>query len=228
MDTVAIFAKYPQPGQVKTRLAAAVSPAWAARVAEAFLLDTMERVASLEIRRLLVFTPIESSAYFAKIAGDRYYFQPQAEGTLGERLENFLDTQLRVGARAVIILGSDSPTVPPTFVTQALRQLEQADIVLGPATDGGYYLIGCARRVPPVFSEIPWGSEQVLANTVAALAASDRRLALLPPWYDVDTLADWHMLRGHVAAQRRAGIEPGIPHTERLLAEPLPNRAPEG
>jgi len=107
--------------------------------------------------------------------------------------------------------------VPP--VQQAFPLLDHADVVLGPATDGGYYLLGAARRVPPIFAGLPWGTSRVLSETTAKLAESSSRLALLPPWYDVDTLADWQMLVGHVAAMRRAGVEPGIPHTEKFLRE---------
>jgi hypothetical protein len=100
--------------------------------------------------------------------------------------------------------------------------LDSHDVVLGPATDGGYYLVGCAREAPAIFANIPWGSSQVLRDTVGAIAGAGCRLALLPPWYDVDTLDDWRMLQGHVAALRQAGLDPGIPHTERLLQEPVP------
>jgi glycosyltransferase A (GT-A) superfamily protein (DUF2064 family) len=94
-------------------------------------------------------------------------------------------------------------------------------VVLGPATDGGYYLIGCARGVPPVFDGVGWGGPRVLAETVARLGATPARLALLPPWYDVDTLADWWALRGHLAALRRAGLDADVPHTLALPDPPL-------
>ena len=116
------------------------------------------------------------------------------------------------------MLGTDSQTVPRAFVEQAFAALAGADVVLGPATDGGYYLIGCARQVPPVFEGVAWGSSRVLAETVGRLAEPRWRLALLPPWYDVDTLDDWRMLVGHLAALRRAGVDPSVPHVERLLA----------
>jgi glycosyltransferase A (GT-A) superfamily protein (DUF2064 family) len=119
-------------------------------------------------------------------------------------------------ADAVVLVGTDSPTLPVAFVEQAFAELRQADVVLGPATDGGYYLLGCARRLPPIFDGIAWGSSAVFRDTVARLTDPEWRLAVLPPWYDVDTLDDWRMLQGHMAALRRAGIDPGAPHTERL------------
>jgi glycosyltransferase A (GT-A) superfamily protein (DUF2064 family) len=110
-------------------------------------------------------------------------------------------------------VGTDSPTLPPALVEQAYQQLEHADVVLGPATDGGYYLLGCAHRLPPIFDGISWGHAGVLAETIARLSNPQWRLALLLPWYDVDTLSNWRMLQGHLAALRKSGFDPGLPHT---------------
>lgn len=222
MDTgrvLGMFAKEPRPGTAKTRLAAAASPAWAAAVAAAFLLDTLERLAAFPARRLLAFAPAEAAAWFAAQAGGRFDLTPQGTGDLGERLAGFFRRRLEEGARAVVVVGSDSPTLPVAYVAQAFEALETADVVLGPATDGGYYLLGCGRRLPPVFTDIRWGGSSALHDTLACLADPAWRLALLPPWYDVDTLDDWHMLRGHVAALRRAGQDPGVPRTEALVVQ---------
>lgn len=201
-----IFAKRPVPGQVKTRLAAETSPAWAAEVARAFLLDTLDRMSSIAARRVLAFAPIHAEAYFAEIVQDRYELVSQGDGDLGERMAGFFTRQLRSGASATVLIGTDSPTLPVAYVEQAFAALESADVVLGPATDGGYYLIGCGKRLPPIFTGIRWSSENVLAETVAKLTEPDWKLAVLPPWYDVDTLTDWRMLQGHLAALRRAGM----------------------
>jgi rSAM/selenodomain-associated transferase 1 len=219
------LAKWPLPGAVKTRLAAATSAPWAARVAEAFLLDQVERLTGVAVRRVLAFAPATAEKSFADLVGDRYALLPQAAGNLGDRMASFIAAQLQAGAERVVLLGTDSPTVPLTFVEQAFQELAEADVVLGPATDGGYYLIGCAQRLPPLFEHVTWSSSCVLAQTIAGLADPARRLALLPPWYDVDTLDDWRMLQGHVRAQRRAGLDPGVPHTELLLAETVPGQA---
>ncbi len=119
----------------------------------------------------------------------------------------------------MVVVGADSPTLPPEYIHRAFSLLDEADVVLGPAWDGGFYLLGCRHRVPPIFDGISWGTERVLAQTVAALAGPEWRLALLPPWYDLDTPADWSMLCGHIAAMRRAGTDPGVPRIEALCAE---------
>ena len=213
-----LFAKWPTPATVKTRLAD--DPGWRVRVAQAFLLDTLQRFAAVDAHRVLAFAPVEREADFAAVASGRYHLTPQGEGHLGQRLAFFVDQYLAVGARAVVVVGTDSPTLPIEYIERAFADLENADVVLGPATDGGYYLIGCGSDHPPLFENISWSSCRVLAETVASLTDPRWRLSLLPPWYDVDTPHDWTMLCGHLAALRRAGIDPHVPHTEALLREP--------
>jgi rSAM/selenodomain-associated transferase 1 len=224
--TLGVFAKWPRPGQVKTRLAAAMSPEWAAQVAMAFLEDTLDRLAPLDIRRVLAFAPAEAEADFARVAGQRFALLAQSEGDLGERMAAFFARCLGDGAERVVLVGTDSPTLPRAHVEMAFAELEHADVVLGPATDGGYCLAGCARQVPPIFEGLDWGGSRVLTDTVARLEHAGLRLALLPPWYDVDTPEDWQMLRGHVAALRLTGIDPCVPHTEPLLKDGGPCISP--
>lgn len=212
-----LFAKWPEPGQVKTRLAAARSLEWAAQVAEAFLRDQVERLFTINATRVLVFTPAVARHHFNDLVGDRFELLPQSAGDLGRRMAAFFAGQLQAGAERIVLVGTDSPTLPLEFIERAFDELATADVVLGPASDGGYYLIGCARRLPPVFESVPWGMPQVLSETVARLDPSAGRLALLPPWYDVDTPADWDMLCGHLRAMYRAGIDPGLPHIWRLV-----------
>jgi len=216
-NILGIFAKQPTPGQVKTRLAAATSREFAAQVADAMLCDTLDRLAVIDAERWLVFTPNDASPTMGVFAGDRYQLIPQGDGDLGQRLEWFFRARMGDGGNRVVVVGTDSPTLPVDFVVKAFDDLQRSNVVLGPANDGGYYLIGCTRRVPAAFDGIAWGSSTVLSETIARLDTATR-LVLLPPWYDVDTLEDWQMLKGHVAALRKAGIEPGIPRTEALFA----------
>lgn len=211
-----LFAKQPLPGQVKTRLAVASSAEWATRVATAFLLDMVDKLEVLPVRRMLAFAPEDARPYFMNVVEDRFVLIPQVHGDLGERMTAFFTDRFEEGAERVVLLGTDSPTVPLSFIEQAFQELEQADVVLGPATDGGYYLIGCSRKLPPIFEGIVWSSPRVLADTVARLAAPDWRLALLPPWYDVDTLEDWRFLKGHLAALRKSGHVIDVPRTAAL------------
>ena len=216
-NILGIFAKQPTPGQVKTRLAAATSPAFAAQVAEAMLRDTLDRLATINAERWLVFAPSDADAEMARYAQGRFQLASQGDGDLGQRLQRFFQARIRGKTERVVVVGADSPTLPITFIDEAFRELAWADVVLGPATDGGYCLLGCARNVPPIFDGIAWSGAAVLRDTIARLHESSK-IALLPPWYDVDTLEDWRMLQGHIAALRRAGRDPGAPRTERQPA----------
>lgn len=213
-----LFAKWPTPGAVKTRLAPN-DAAWGARVAQAFLLDGLQRLSAVDSRRVVAFAPAERAADFAALVGEGFTLIPQTEGDLGRRLAAFFAQQFQAGARAVVAVGADSPTLPVEYIERAFVELESVDVVLGPATDGGYYLIGCKQSHPPLFEKIAWSSGRVLADTIATLNDPRWRLSVLPPWYDVDTPDDWDMLCGHIAALRRAGLDPGVPHTEALLGE---------
>jgi rSAM/selenodomain-associated transferase 1 len=215
-----LFAKWPAPGAVKTRLTSDSDRA--ARIARAFLLDTIASLAGLPARRVLAFAPADAGPAFAALAGGRFDLVPQGDGDLGRRMADFIEGRLAEGAERIVLVGADSPTLPAVHVERAFAELNAADVVLGPATDGGYYLVGIARRLPPIFDGVPWGTAAVLEATVARLVNPSWRLALLPPWYDVDTPDAWALLRGHVAALRRAGLDAGVPHTEALLREESP------
>jgi hypothetical protein len=217
--TLGLFAKQPRPGYVKSRLAAETSASWAARVADAFLRDSVHRLASVAAQRVIAFTPPEAQSFFAEVAEEHFSLEVQADGDLGDRMRAFISRHLGDTADRIVVLGADSPTLPLHYIEQAFNALENDDVVLGPATDGGYYLLGCARRVPPIFDGIAWGSSEVLAQTTARLRDAAWHTALLPPWYDVDTLTDWRALREHVQSLRRAGLDPGVPHTEALILE---------
>ena len=205
-QVLGIFGKHPTPGEVKTRLAAATSPAWAAQVAGAFLRVTLDRFAEVGDRRVLAFAPLSAADYFTSLVAARFDLEPQTNGDLGQRMARFFGRHLQPASHHVVLIGTDSPTLPLEFVASAFDLLRDHDVVLGPATDGGYYLIGCTGHLPPIFTGIDWGAATVLAATIQKLPP-DYRLGLLPPWYDVDTLDDWQMLRGHLEVMRQAAME---------------------
>ena len=215
-----VFAKQPVAGQVKTRLAQATSPEWARRVAQAFLEDSLDRLSQVQARRTIVYSPAAAETYFLQMAHGRFDLVRQCEGDLGQRLTHFFADARRRGYSRILAVGADSPTLPIAFIEQAFQLLETHDAVIGPTTDGGYYLIGCGgTTVGTIFEGIPWSTSRVLEITVQRLQESSARTALLPPWYDVDTVDDWAMLRGHVLAMRQAGTDPGVPRVEKLIQE---------
>jgi rSAM/selenodomain-associated transferase 1 len=218
--TLVIFARLPVPGRVKTRLAAAIGAERACQLYSAFLTDLVQRLGNSCDRRLLAYTPESPAAvaFFQKLASDEFSLWSQPDGPLGERLSRCFETHLSATGR-VIVIGSDAPTLPRELIAEAGAALGKSDCVLGPATDGGYYLVGLRRPCPRMFSDIAWDGPDVLEQTVVRLRSAGLSLRLLPPWYDVDVPADLQTLRGHLAAWRAAGIDPLVPRTERLLCE---------
>ena len=217
-----IFGKRPEAGRVKTRLAAGIGPEAAAALHEAMLFDVLDLWDSPGVlapggRRVLVFDPGDAGPWFDTRVPASFALQPQAEGDLGTRLAEFLAGEFEDGASRVVVIGSDSPTLDPSFVVSAFVALEGRDVVLGPANDGGYYLVGCRRPVPEIFERIDWSTPDVLAQTIDRLDGTGRSVSVLPPWYDVDTPESLRMLRGHLRAMRRAGMDPLLTRTEAWL-----------
>jgi uncharacterized protein len=221
-----IFGKRPEPGRVKTRLAAALGPQFAAEAHEAMLFDLLDLWGSDRLlapggRRVLVFAPDDSGPWFDARVPAAFALQPQATGDLGRRMHDFFAGEFEDGASRVVLIGSDSPTLDPSNVIGAFLCLEGRDVVLGPSADGGYYLVGCRPPVPPIFERVDWSTPDVLGQTIDRLRGTGLSLAVLPPSYDVDTPEDWRVLAGHVRALRRAGMDPQLPRVEALIARGL-------
>src|SRR5690606_6809573 len=115
--------------------------------------------------RWLVVSPPESLAVFSELAQPHWQVVPQADGDLGERMRRFFEAAFIAGAQRVVLIGSDSPTLPRERLDEAFRKLSTCDVVLGPSDDGGYYLIGCARPIDAIFKDISWSTPQVFEQT---------------------------------------------------------------
>lgn len=188
MDQLAMFAKYWEPGRVKTRLAASIGAPAASRLYRRFVLTLVQRFADVGQRRVLAYTPAERRPEFETIATDRWRLAAQAGGDLGQRMQAYFADAFRGGATRVVLIGSDSPNLPVAVVNEAFQRLAQVSVVLGPAEDGGYYLVGAVGCIPPIFAGIRWSSPQVWPQTVDRLRAAGCAYGVLPPWYDVDDL----------------------------------------
>lgn len=213
-----IFAKRPQAGQVKTRLATDLGDAVAVEFYAAFLEDLIERFRGVADRRCVGIAPDDEPTreYFRELCEGDYELWPQPETDLGGRMTAFFETACDAGASRIVLIGSDSPTLPAEYIEDAFALLETADCVLGPATDGGYYLIGFRRWPGSVLNGIQWSGPQVLSQTVRNLRAAGYHLRLLPMWYDVDTIDDLQTLHGHLAALALAGQPQIAPATARM------------
>jgi len=217
-----LFTKPARAGRVKTRLIGDLTPEQAADLHAAFVEDLLARLsgAACELHLAWALEPGEAvpGAIYAGSAGLPGLRQEGVD--LGERLYSALSAAGE-GAGAVAALGSDHPTLPVEIVERAFAAVEAgARVVLGPAEDGGYYLIAVAPPVPRrLFEGIDWSTPRVLDQTIGRLNETGRSLAVLPPWYDVDTPDDWCVLVGHLRAMRRAGMLTGLPRTEALIVD---------
>jgi rSAM/selenodomain-associated transferase 2/rSAM/selenodomain-associated transferase 1 len=185
-----VFAKAPVPGRVKTRLAEDVGPQEAARIYRDLGRRVVDQIREGPYRTVICYDPPEAERTVKEWLGEqRVEFRPQAPGSLGERLETAFRWAFRETGRALVI-GTDAPGVNQDLVEAALRALSAAHLVLGPALDGGYYLLGLTRPAPELFRGIPWSTEEVLKATLARARELGLTATLLPVLRDVDTLED--------------------------------------
>jgi rSAM/selenodomain-associated transferase 1 len=193
VDSLMIFAKAPEPGRVKTRLQ--LSPEQGAAVHSAFVRDVLARHRRPE-RRMTVWRAGDLAHPFWKTLD--VDLAVQGEGDLGRKMEAAFSAEL-AHDRRVVILGTDSPSLPPRLVDAAFAALETCSLVIGPACDGGYYLLGMTESVAPVFlADMAWGTEEVLPRTLAAAQGAGVPYQVLEFWYDVDRPADLALLRAHL------------------------------
>ncbi len=222
---VIVFAKNPVPNQVKTRLVPSISPEQAAALYTAFLTDWCETLAKLSgVDLIIAHTPSEAQSDLQALIGDAAIYIPQIGAGLGERLTSATEWAAEHGYTKILLVGSDSPTLPISYISQALTLLDSRNTVIGPSTDGGYYLIGFSVEtlvitVPHVFEEIAWSTADVFQQTVTRIREVEVTLGLLPPWYDIDTAKDLAFLHAHIAAMRLAGDSVQAVRTESLLAK---------
>jgi rSAM/selenodomain-associated transferase 1 len=210
---LAVIAKRPLPGQVKTRLAPAFGAVGAARAAAAMLADTLATVRAVEADRWLCFAPARARAAMAALAPG-FGLLAQPGGGLGARLAACLDGLLAAGAGRVAIVGADTPHLPPATCAAAFALLEEVDVVLGPALDGGYYLVAAKAPAPELFAGVPMGTDRVLAATIGRAEAAGLTVGLLPALRDLDTPDD-------LAAALAAGELAASPATSAVAAELL-------
>ena len=213
-----IFAKQPMPGCVKTRLGAVIGMSQAAKLYAAFCEDLFSRLQDHPWNRVITFAPADDAteAFFRNWTGAHEVLWRQPAGHLGNRLTDCFSQGFDEASR-VVIIGSDAPTLPAEFISQAFSALEHVDCVLGPTMDGGYYLVGLRRPLPELFTEIDWSTSTVLQQTIDRLAAVEGSLHLLPPWYDVDEARDLDLLRGHLRAMELAEQQCPAPRTLQWL-----------
>jgi rSAM/selenodomain-associated transferase 1 len=229
-----VMAKAPRSGAVKTRLSPALTPGQAAQLHECFLRDTAENIASVAMDRppnghsaagLVAYTPIGDEALFEGLLPVDFVMVAQRGGGFGERLLAAARDILACGYGSVCLIDSDSPTVPRAAYELAVAELARSGdrIVLGPAADGGYYLIGMKKAHATLFEQIRWSTDTVYADTLLRAHNAGIEVVDLPLWYDVDDRAALRILEEELLG----GVPPGFttlpgyaaPHSRAFLLE---------
>lgn len=218
---VAVFAKAPEPGRVKTRLTPVLRAREAAELYEALLLDTLEIVRGVARETVVAFTPATGRRAFERLLPPGVRLVPQGPGDLGARLAHVSGRLLESRRVPLLVIGSDCPAVTESLLLDAARGLDAADVVLVPTFDGGYALIGTTRPRPEVFQGIPWSTDRVLETTLERAQAASLSVRLLDPVRDLDTPAD--LFEWYVGA-RAAEFPDRCPRTSRILHAILPPR----
>jgi rSAM/selenodomain-associated transferase 1 len=187
-SVLAVFAKAPLPGKVKTRLAPQLTPLQSAELYRCMLLDTIAKVRLLPVD-VVIFYEGEADFFRENFPGLRLI--PQHSAGLGERLEAAFEELAVLGYRDRVVIGTDAPDIPIDYLRQAfIRLAADSDAVFGPAEDGGYYLVGLRGEPEGLFREVPWSGPQVLAVSLQNAEQAEMQADLLPSWYDVDCYDD--------------------------------------
>lgn len=196
----AVMAKASLPGRTKTRLSPPLTPAEASELNTAFLHDIVENLAlaseSADIATFISFGPPGSAPFFADLMPRHVGLMEISSGDLGECLLKTTETIFDLGYRAVVVLNSDSPTLPTQNLVRAAKALlEPGDrVILGPSEDGGYYLLGMKSLHARLYEDVPWSTPRVARRTLERAAELKLETVILAPWYDVDDAASLRLL----------------------------------
>lgn len=213
---VALFAKAPHAGRVKTRMVPPLTPEVATRVALGCLEISIRRfVPAVGAPWTLFLDGAADGRLIQLAASHKIPIARQVEGGLGARLWAAFAELRAQGHDAIVAIGSDSPSLNPARIREAIAALETHDVALGPCEDGGYYLIGVRGDRPEMFEAIPWSTPQVARATLERAATLGCSVRVLPPWYDVDDLGSLTRAIADVDPAFRALIEPAA------LGQPL-------
>lgn len=196
---VVVFARAPELGKVKTRLAADLGDGVALEIYELLVSRTLQMTRALDdCMRVVQFTPAGAREKMSRWLEDDLLLEAQCEGDLGERMACALERRFNSGCERVLLIGTDAPDLTAGILEQAFRRLDDNSVVVGPAVDGGYYLIGMCEPHPELFSGVPWSAGDTLSRTLEAARHAGLSVHLLPELADVDTADDWKRWSGRL------------------------------
>ena len=208
-NALIVFARDPIAGQVKTRLNPLLGLQATCDLYTCFLSDSLDKICAVKSAdRFVGVYPSNLSGYFERLDMSLSINVFTQNGKdLGERMLNAFSARFGEGYGRVVIIGSDSPSLPLAYIMQAFSS--ERDVSLGPSADGGYYLIGMRGKLVNLFDGIAWGEDTVLEETRHKLEDSGASFELLPVWYDVDRSDDLRFLKTHLELLAKAGQKEG-------------------
>lgn len=215
-NALAVMAKAPVPGQVKTRLLPLLTAEEAAELSRSLLVDQLNHVKELNTADFyLAFAPDDARSLMENLAPPCFSLFPQQGAGLGGRMAAVFKKLFDLGYKNIVLIGGDLPPVPLRYFAEAYNFLATSNrrVVLGPSRDGGYYLVGCNQPTPQIFEGMSWSQSLVLAQTLERLAALRVDFHLLPSWFDIDTPDDLRLLQSALDST----LENAMPNTAALL-----------
>ena len=230
---VAIVCKTPAPGKSKTRLSPPLRPEECAAISTCFIKDVTRTIGKLaeadDVTGYALYTPVGSETALQKLLPDGFELMPQCESDFGERLLQGTRDLLNAGHEGAILINSDSPTLPLSILRAAVDAVRREDnVVLSPAQDGGYTLIGLSKAHARLFNDIPWSTSEVYPLTLKRAREIGLSVVNVPGWYDVDDEASLRMLEDEFAGRApafaaTAGAD--APSTRQFLRERMASLA---
>jgi len=189
---VIVFLKVPQKSKVKTRLSKFLDPEIVVDIYKNFVADILGMLNRSPYRIIVGYYPPHAQPEAVEWLGPGYTLMPQLGNNLGKRMANAFDKIFSKGYQRALLLGTDFPDLPESIVDEAFKSLDHNDAVIGPAVDGGYYLIGFKSDsyLPEAFDGIPWGTENVFEKTMKVFRKHGLKIHALPKWRDIDTYED--------------------------------------
>jgi uncharacterized protein len=218
-NALAVMAKAPLAGQVKTRLLPVLTAQEAAELSRSLLVDQLNQLQELDaIDFYLFFAPDEARLLMTELAPPGFCLLPQQGDDLGARMAAIFAKLFQMGYKNIVLIGGDLPPVPLRYFTEAYGFLEASNqrVVLGPSRDGGYYLVGCNQPAPQIFQGMSWSHNQVLAQTRDKLARLQIDYHLLPLWFDIDAPDDLLYLKSVLDAVLKKRMPNSLPLLRRL------------
>lgn len=209
---ILLFLRAPEKGHVKTRLAASLGDDVTLKLYRSFVPDMLEMLTRTTYPVILYGHPRDKISEIKAWLGGKMPCRPQTGNTLGDKMANAFSAAFSEGFEQAVLIGSDIPDLPDRIIHEAFSALDREGAALGPAADGGYYLVAFRKSafLPEAFINIPWSTEKVLARTLEKFKDAGTPVRLLEPWKDIDTVEDLAALSARhptdiSAAQRTLG-----------------------